>query len=225
MPRGLKRNFNGDPTHEVGSKINRKKNQVANQNEFQTVAMIHDHDESKQNKTNCISNARRVSKRVIKAKRKLDFVYEGDVEDSTENSSGVNNNAQIVHDKISRSRLSKGQGRLKRKVAQVPKGKQQLIAKKRLSVLNNKPNDVFDGVQVSVNSDEEEELDYVDDVEDDENGSINQDNDRGTTGGGPTDKHECGEGGSIETDLGLGASSASLMDEQNEQMIMNNPHL
>ena len=70
---------------------------------------------------------------------------------------------------------------------------------------------IFDGIQVSLNSDEEE-LDYVDDVPqaedfDDEHGSIMDVQ--------PTQTN-------TKSDLLLGASSASINDEN---LVMNNPHL
>ena len=71
---------------------------------------------------------------------------------------------------------------------------------------------VFDGIQVSVNSDEEEEeLDYEDDVGDDEADSMTQDQ---------QDEQPIEE--SLDNSLGLGVTSANISDEQ---LIMNNPHL
>ena len=71
---------------------------------------------------------------------------------------------------------------------------------------------LFDGIQVSINSDKEEELDYEDDVagQEMESGSIDQDHEESVSQSSP------------EKDLDLGATSSSLTEEH---MIMNNPHL
>ena len=74
---------------------------------------------------------------------------------------------------------------------------------------------INDGIQVSVLSDKED-LDYVDNVtdvdQDDKNGSINQDQ------GSSDDTMDS----QIEGGIGLGATSASLNDEE---QILNNPYL
>ena len=72
---------------------------------------------------------------------------------------------------------------------------------------------LFDGIKVSVNSDEEE-LDYEDDLPEDDSGSIDQEIDKVVT----ADKQPA-------ESLMLGATSSMMTDEQNEQIIMNNPHL
>ena len=76
---------------------------------------------------------------------------------------------------------------------------------------------------MSVNSDDEE-LDYEDDVAFEESGSIDQDQDSdGDHGNQAAVKLSQNKAASVnEGDIPLGASSASLTDEQ---MILNNPHL
>ena len=89
---------------------------------------------------------------------------------------------------------------------------------KQKHIVKRGNNHVFDGIKVTVNSDEED-LDYKDNVVDpEETGSLYND-------AGEEVSSEKGEqtlvDDSVNNGLDLGASSASM----NEDMIMNNPHL
>ena len=73
-----------------------------------------------------------------------------------------------------------------------------------------------DGIQLSVNSDKE--LDYVDDLLGEEEGSIDQDDQDNDI----SQLDVPGDSANTVSDFQLGATSASLNDEQ---VVMNNPHL
>ena len=104
---------------------------------------------------------------------------------------------------------------------------------KGTKVANCKINNLFDGIQVSINSDEEE-LDYFDDVpnnEDDEGGSMDKDAQADERVVEPretdhdhsrksTEKSPAPAAESVE--MVFGATSASLNEEE---LVMNNPHL
>ena len=74
MPRGLKRNHEGDPAPTVGgAKINdRKVRKMTVEKDSDLVAMKQVQGKQTQN--------RHVSKWAVKAKRQLDFIYENDNE-------------------------------------------------------------------------------------------------------------------------------------------------
>ena len=182
----------------------------------------------------------RTSKRAIKAKRKLDFVYDNgrekkvsneravikNVNSTSHSNSGKNNNAQIVRANRS-TKLPSVKGSVKR----VTKGRvSQKVAPENNRMSENAINkNVFDGIKVSVNSDEEE-LDYEDNVfQDDDEGSImeQQENDTMDRENGPCKKvfkemTEDVQTADANTDMVLGASSASMTEED---LVMNNPHL
>ena len=127
------------------------------------------------------------------------------------------------------------------------KSSQKNDVKKDLKAMNNKAElkvtgtyiyNLFDGVQVTVNSEvEEEDLDYIDDVSDDaESMNLDVQNDRNfilAEGGNVSDEnasnkssklieHERNADSEDSNAIDLGATSKSLMDEQ---MVMNNPYL
>ena len=173
---------------------------------------------------------------------------EGRMDKNSSKISSSNNNAQIPH-----LNSCKTLGSRSRMAANSQKNQTSKIGCKNVNVkqnraiekhsnkkgnVRNKSNKafVFDGIKVSVNSDEE--LDYEDDVlmgEEEEIGSIDQkdnavssineldDSDSQEIGGHlrKKNKNPTQEEVVTETDLNLGASSASLIDEQ----VMNNPHL
>ena len=131
--------------------------------------------------------------------------------------SGFNNNAQLDHvddPSVKRTKLSKSKQVRSKKSPQV-------VNKDRVSHNN------FDGIQISVNSDEEE-LNYEDDVT---LGNMDEDEvDSNSVHEHVQDSH-VDEGQrsqrslqpeSVDNGLMLGATSTSITDEE---MVMNNPHL
>ena len=90
MPRGLKRKFEDRDAPAVGVKNQSKKSTKMVDKEAVAITRS-----SKQNNGNGL---RRVSKRVVKAKRKLDFIYEKDQNkaNETQTTFSVNNNAQVA---------------------------------------------------------------------------------------------------------------------------------
>ena len=134
-------------------------------------------------------------------KRKLDYVYKTDRENNQSGSADVNN-AQAV-------RTNK-QAKFRKKSV----NKRDTFEDKNVKF--PKINDIvnFDGVQVTVNSDEEDELDldYADDLNcDDEEGSIMEEEEQNIDNNTESENNV----------LRLGATSANLSEEE---MIMNNPH-
>ena len=76
-----------------------------------------------------------------------------------------------------------------------------------------KTNNLFHGIQVSVTSDEEEDMDYIDDIDKERSvGHTSDDNQNDIQMGNK----------STENEMVLGASSSTLT---NEQALLNNPHL
>ena len=207
MPKGTKRNHNGDPAAPtVGGKLIKKSNKIVAKQK--AVAMLASQDDkvAKIKATNLVESnklERRVSKRMIKAKRKIDFVYE--TESDTNN--GENNNAQVYSQIQSKNEKSTRKSRVNdsSKVEKLPNSKQN-------------PCNNFDGIQVSVISDEEE-LDYEDDIadQDDENGSINQETEVSSPNQEGANSQD-----TDENDIALGGTCNSLTEEQ---LIMNNPEL
>ena len=169
---------------------------------------------------------RRVSKRVTKAKRKLDFVYDKDQSNKLPvvNELGQNNNAQIEN---RRNKISKLREREKGRSGFSGKGCKKPAAK----FVKSGTKSIFDGIQVSVNTDEED-LDYEDDILDQEEedvGSMDEENvecqgQSMDEDSGRNQMKKCSRGIVSEQDneMDLGASSASLTDEE---LVMNNPHL
>ena len=190
MPKEIKRKHEGDessPT--VGEKISKRNSAVVKDD---NVAM-------RQYKRSTLK---------VKAKRQIDFVYENDHRSQNSRSklvSDANNNAQINANKLLGPDNSK-RAKLKEKTNEKTKpGKKQKSLNNKDKLINQCN---FDGIQVPVNSDEGE-LDYVDDVEqDDESCSIDHE-DLAVTDKG-------------EEVMELGATSSTLTEEQ---LIMNNPHL
>ena len=137
---------------------------------------------------------------------------------------GKNNNAQLDR-KVDNSRKSKD--------SNDSRSRPQLKAKKRKVNKNDKicVKSTFDGIQVSVNSDDEE-LDYEDDLldqgEEDEIDSMDEDSmvAQNQAAQARSGKQSPAKGNNIvdhtENDMALGTSSASLTDEE---LVMNNPHL
>ena len=134
-----------------------------------------------------------------------------------------NNNAQLVSKQLD---LGKGVNVQNHKARNDKMRKDKLRCNtehascKRDTIKSNAPNmPFFDGIQVSVSSDEEE-LDYEDFVDmgnDDDDGSINQES------GQPVNKPEQEVNrDSSGSDIQLGATSTSMTEED---MIMNNLHL
>ena len=168
------------------------------------------------------ATARRASTRVVKAKRNADFIY------NTDDSSlpNANVNAQLVKTKASKvGKVGHGHDEIfRKKVKSTNLDSKEAKGKAGLGKNNNgkfesKVNNIIsDSIQVSVNSDEEE-LDYNDDlIQDEEEGSIDGSNlDSETKNEGDSDIVQ-----EDEMDLDLGATSSSLTDEQ---LVMNNPHL
>ena len=219
MPRGIKRNFVGEAAPAVGGKNKDLSKGAKSTGQNEAVAMLTVNSKQKSDNEIPKSNHRRASKRLIKAKRKLDFVYEQDKSSSELVSNaglGENNNAQIRVQNFGRHVRQEGR-KDRMNVNTKVKGKM-----KQSTIINNKTagkltKDVFDGIQVSVNSDEE--LDYEDDLPDpDEDGSVFHQSDKEETD--DTDGLAVAE--STNNGLGLGASSASMTEEET---IMNNPHL
>ena len=174
----------------------------------------------------------RRSKRVIRTKRKLDFVYTNDREENKDeihdnsNQIGSNNNAQLTHAHV--SNLGQSQCKMRKHGVKSRTNKSQLSKKekKQTSKISHKRlmHDVFDGIKVAVNSDDEEELDY-DDILEDEDSSMYQDQHDQQEGAPVPDQQnenmDCGQNAgvtSVNNSLDLGASA-------DEQTIMNNPHL
>ena len=179
------------------------------------VTMVGQHDDE--------LNQRRTSKREVKAKRKIDFVYE--VSNKAFKKQSANNNAQIVEAESE----NKG-GRSSLKKAKLSKDKEICknsgkTSKKLKTDLTNKC--VFDGIQVSINlpkNSDEEQLDYEDDLiwndEDDGSfGAVDSGDERVVS---PRDLHGCDVAqnntatATVSDDvtaLELGATSTSLTDE------------
>ena len=99
---------------------------------------------------------RRVSKRVITAKRKLDFIYNDNKIKNVVDKVSKNNNAQVDSDHVEKKNGGKSKNGPK-----VKKHRVKDDSCKRVNKLINKF--VSDGIQVSVNSDDEE-LDCEDDT-------------------------------------------------------------
>ena len=100
MPKGTKKTYDGTEAPRVGVKskaklISRKKV------DKDTVTMSDNKSKQSENKAIDVNRAvhRRASKRVVKAKRKLDFVYKNDKMESEKSDSltsqSLNNNAQV----------------------------------------------------------------------------------------------------------------------------------
>ena len=161
MPRGTKRDHNGEVAPMVGgeliqNKIGRKITKV---------------------KSNAIltNPERRLSKRVVKAKHKFDFVYEENQNlgqkktKQSEANPGSNNNAQLdlcqnirrKNDSRSSRVVSNSKSKKRKSMKSIDLDKQSK-GNKAVRKIDTKR---FDGIQVSVNSDEEE-LDYEDDIAD-----------------------------------------------------------
>ena len=200
MPRGIKRAFKEDVAPTVGENFKVKKDlkirSVETGNNGDVIMPV---GKSKQ------TDSRRISQRVSKVKRKLDFVYEGDsdaiVKGGEKTDLDKNNNAQLLKKGVV---IQKGNTK-QRKVLKNSAGRREKVKENKVSL--------FDGIKVSVNSDKEE-LDYEDDLPEDDSGSIDQEIDKDVT----VDKQPA-------ESLMLGATSSMMTDEQNEQIIMNNPHL
>ena len=211
MPKGHKRKHDGSPMPTVGKINKEKKNQEILIPRSEVAMTVLKNKEDR--------NVRK-SHRVVKAKRKIDFVYQ----DSNKMSKvGQNNNAQVLNkskertnSKLDRSRWQQISGR-----TNLPKEKVE-TSKLEAWLIN------FDGIQVSVNSDKED-LDYVDDIsdQDDKNGNIigdvsdevNSPNVRDQeTNGNRMGRSEI----TVDTVMDLGATSNTLTDEQ---LIMSNLHL
>ena len=215
MPRGIKRDFNGKIAPMVGGKINRQGNTKISEVDRGNVAM-------KQPKSKQSTVSRRTSQRVVKAKRKLDFVYQNDK--GNQQQASINNNAQIV---AKRARLVNKSKKTEKGTRFTEKVKVPELKSKYLS--NDKNFGIFDGVLVDVSADDEE-LDYEDDIADEEEAeSMHQDHDQ--DGSPIVTDHNISRGYEnknsqiedlVNNGLDLGAMSASIDDEQ---MIMNNPHL
>ena len=180
---------------------------------------------------------RRISKRVVKAKRKLDFIYESDKD--SKDSSGTNNNAQIVTDDkrlVNLVRHDKSANLDRHDKLKLSRGVKGVCKGGAMTKVNPKSgkhnvNKLFDGIQVSVNSDEE--LDYEDDVQEEESGSIDEDYNRGRSSDEANDSTTLPVNDSRRrqsnprftppqtansAELNLGASSASMADKD---MVMN----
>ena len=191
MPRGQKRDHNGELTPKVGEVSNRRNLSKRNLIQKGRKTVARNGNQCKQS-----PKSRRLSKRVVKAKRKLDFVYDGDkVEAKKINKQAVskNNNACLDLGKV-RKLVRNQESKVKHEHDH-----------NRVVTVKNK----FDGIQISLNSDEEE-LDYDDIVSQEEEGSIDQLSENGE------------ENNNAKNDTTLGTSSSNFADEQT---IMNNPHL
>ena len=222
MTKGTKRNVINDDTPKVG--VNKRKfDKIDLGGCNATVAMLKPKSKQiAQNSQNAkeVVNTTRVNK-TIGVKRKIDFNFQ----------KGNNNNAQkVVEDDRSRSvvnkkprfEISKSQAAARRSGRTV---KSKVIQDLPLSDppkgATTKSIKNFDGIQISVNSDEdEEELDY-DDILDDDQGSIQEmkmvENNETNTDSGDDDRAVA-----TDSDILLGASSATISDEE---MVMSNPHL
>ena len=169
-----------------------------------------------------LENTCRVSKRQIKAKRKIDFVYDGDLTEATikpnnkHNCETKNNNSVVDLSHTNSKALNEKMKKVK--VARKSPKTKGLLQKKC-----NQP--IFDDIQVTVNSDVED-LDYVNDVLDhddkDDRGSINEEPTVETVVSPIRLGVNLKGDGLIDVGLALGASSTSVTEED---MIMNNPHL
>ena len=215
MPRGTKRSHDGDPTPTVGvKKLSSKVSRKSGEENTVAAAAMFPGDKSSPGK-------QRASSCTIKAKRQIDFVY--DLNDNRQKNvaiHGANNNAQP----LTKSK-KKGQEttHVKKNMAAA---KMQGDNGKRSKSIKSKTNHLFDGIQVSVGSDADEELDYEDDVLNDEDEGCSMDEDV------QDDERvvESRNNSSVtketspvnSTMVDLGATSASLTDEE---LVMNNPHL
>ena len=158
MPRGLKRNHECDGITTVHDEFMHERSTKNFRNKKAKVAMLT--KESKQD--------RRVSKRVVKAKRQLDFIYKNESKVKQKGESKTcdsNNNAQNA--KSVKQRFKPPQVDISKKSAKKSKARENA---------NNKN---FDGIQVSVGDADGDEdlLDYDDDdddVVDDEIGSMDE---------------------------------------------------
>ena len=197
MPRGSKRNHLGEIASAVGNKTNAKASTLGK------PTVVHDNGVTmlpQQAVKDSDINERRVSKRTIKAKRKIDFIYEGDVNED------VNNNVQVSQTDPKKlvSKKSVAGGAIKPKLKTiVEKGEPNLVKpvkrckkvdKASVAITTHKPiSNLFDGVQISVNSDDED-LDYVDDAMDDDD-SMNLDSQEEEAGTGTGTNQMGGDGG------------------------------
>ena len=209
MPKGQKRNYKGDHlTPMVGVKICQNKETKLFAQEG--IAMIQ-------------NLGQRISKRASKAKQKIDFIYENDKE-------SVNNNAQVTPNPKNKKAEFKLEKKTEKNLGNCKaKSKEECSGQKCI-------NHIFDGVQVTVNSDEEE-LDYEDDILDnneDEMDYSEDKHDEHQTVVSPQDKctplHNTSHDKEIgqrsteneSVNMALGATSTTLMDEE---LVLNNPHL
>ena len=211
----MKRNHDGEfTTPEVGGKIlaNMGKKSKTIVNGGKVVTMRNNRNDNDKQSLNV---SRRVSKRIVKAKRQLDFVYDIDkpvesqklcVNTKNPRHKGTNNDAQIAKVRAKKQRVEPEKNRKHKPNLNKTKTTMEIIDK-----------DCFDGIKVLVNSDEEEELDYEHDLGDhDDAGSMGQDSDREVMN--LDQENDSQTLHSTEAGLCLGASA-------DEQMIMNNPHL
>ena len=235
MPRGIKRTIRGEVTPVVSADKIAAKSQTKLSNRSRVVAMTHQPDNKVVKGKHKANIANGVQLQPVPVKRKIEF---NENVESRKKKTKVdlidnNNNAQVHEFKqsnaIDRSIRCSSRTAKSKIIQDLPLSDDKKDNKK---ARNTKLNKIDDGIKISVGADmssDEEELDYEDDLMDeDEHGSIEAEDFRQNEDLEVTDEVEeptrRGNAKSLVTDseIMLGASSSTLNDEE---MVMSNPHL